>query len=285
MDANDATARPATKRAPPRSAAAEFTVRALSAAAMAPTAIALVYFGTPGVEIMLAAIGIVLAWEWTRLTGVVGDRRTIIVIAVSAIAGVAAVAIGNALIGLTILACATVLAWALGRAGRRLWAAAGNLYIGAPLIAFEWLRTDPAHGRETAIWLLVAVWATDIGAYLVGRRVGGPKLAPAISPGKTWAGLVGGVACAGAVGAAAAAVLERPSTLEWTAASAAVGLVSQGGDLLESAVKRHFQVKDTSALIPGHGGLFDRLDGVLAATVAIALLSFAAGVSPLAWGR
>lgn len=284
MGESGVMARPAAEEAHPRGALAEFAVRTLSALVMAPAAAALVYFGTPGVEILLAVIAAVLAWEWVHLTG--AERpQALVVIGGTALAAIGVTAIGKPLISVGILALGAALAWLISPSGRRLWGLAGSLYIGAPLVAFEWLRADPAHGRETAMWLLAAVWATDIGAYLVGRSVGGPKLAPAISPGKTWSGLAGGVACAGMVGAAAAAILERPSGLEWTAASAAVGVISQGGDLLESAVKRHFRVKDTGTLIPGHGGAFDRLDGLLAAAVAVALLSFVAGVSPLAWGR
>jgi phosphatidate cytidylyltransferase len=114
------------------------------------------------------------------------------------------------------------------------------------------------------IFLLAVVWSSDIGAYLAGRLIGGPKLAPRISPGKTWSGAAGGVAAVLAVGVAAAALWPVPAA-PVVAAAAVLGVAAQAGDLLESAVKRHFGVKDSGRLIPGHGGLLDRLDGLMAA--------------------
>jgi phosphatidate cytidylyltransferase len=139
-------------------------------------------------------------------------------------------------------------------------------------------------GRADVLFLLLIVWAGDIGAYLVGRWVGGPRLAPRISPGKTWSGAIGGLAAAVAVGLIAAHLLWQPTTV-WPAAAIAsvLGVVAQAGDLLESFVKRRLAVKDSGHLIPGHGGLFDRLDGVLAAAPAAALLALVIGRGVVLW--
>ncbi len=130
---------------------------------------------------------------------------------------------------------------------------------------------------EVILWILFAVWATDIGAYAAGRAIGGPKLAPRISPNKTWAGLGGGVLAAILIGVAAGAVVSWAPSLELAILSGVLAVVAQGGDLFESGVKRHFGVKDSSNLIAGHGGFLDRLDGVLAAGVAMVVLLWARG--------
>src|SRR6202040_3785156 len=145
------------------------------------------------------------------------------------------------------------------------WAAAGALWIGLGTAAFLYLAL--AGGRGMALWLLAVVWATDIGAYAAGRSIGGPKLAPRLSPNKTWSGLAGGVASAALVGLITAKLGGGPGGI-LALVSAGLAVVAQIGDLAESLAKRHFGVKDSSKLIPGHGGLLDRLDGLLAASVA-----------------
>ena len=119
------------------------------------------------------------------------------------------------------------------------------------------------------LWLFAVVWATDIGAYAAGRTIGGPKLAPAISPNKTWSGLAGGVALAAAVGAIAAWIQGAVDVVLLAAVSGVLAVVAQGGDLLESRLKRRVGAKDSSNLIPGHGGFLDRFDGILAAALVV----------------
>src|SRR5262249_4138745 len=139
-------------------------------------------------------------------------------------------------------------------------------------------------GRSNVLLLVLVIWAADIGAYLVGRMVGGPRLAPSISPGKTWSGAVGGLAAAVAVGLVATLFLSDVG-VGWRAAlvRVGIGMLAPFGDLLESLVKRRFGVKDSSHIIPGHGGLFDRLDGVLSAAPAAAVLALALGRGVVLW--
>lgn len=166
---------------------------------------------------------------------------------------------------------------------RPLWLAAGIVYIATPCIAVVWLRADPETGLGTILWLLAVIWATDTGAYFAGRGIGGLKLAPRISPKKTWAGLGGGMVAAGVVGAATAALLDLPNMVALAAFSMALAIIAQGGDLLESAIKRYFKVKDSGNIIPGHGGLLDRLDGLLTAAPAVAAVALISGEGVLAW--
>lgn len=149
----------------------------------------------------------------------------------------------------------------------------------AALVALLWLRHQPAFGRETVLWVLVCIWATDIGAYFVGRTAGGAKLAPRISPGKTWSGLIGGMAWAAVASAATGYAFGLGETVPLAIAGAVLAVVGQGGDLLESAAKRRAGVKDSGHLIPGHGGLLDRIDGLMAVLVAVAIARLIAGSS------
>jgi phosphatidate cytidylyltransferase len=129
------------------------------------------------------------------------------------------------------------------------------------------LRADPEQGLALVLAFFAVVWATDIGAYLVGRSVGGPKLAPAISPNKTWSGAIGGFVCGIIAGYAVARAMDVSyGPVELVAMGALISVVSQIGDLIESWWKRHFGVKDSGSLIPGHGGILDRIDGVLLAS-------------------
>jgi phosphatidate cytidylyltransferase len=161
---------------------------------------------------------------------------------------------------------------------------AGLAYVAAGGAALLWLRADLAAGLSNVLFLLLLVWASDIGAYLAGRALGGPKLAPAISPGKTWSGAAGGLAAALAVAVAEALVAGTAPGWHGLLVAALLGIAAQAGDLAESAAKRHFGVKDSGTSIPGHGGLFDRLDGVLAAAPVAALLALAIGPGGLLWG-
>lgn len=172
---------------------------------------------------------------------------------------------------------AVILAWELshmsaGVSGKWGWRSAGLAYIGVACWGLIYLRQGFL-GRELVLWLFIAVWAADTGAYAFGRLIGGPRLAPVLSPKKTWAGLIGGIACAALAGATAA-VWHSLEVLNVAAVGAYLGAVAQGGDLLESWAKRCFGVKDSGSIIPGHGGLFDRVDGLMAAAIGLIVLNF-----------
>ncbi len=172
---------------------------------------------------------------------------------------------------------ALILAWELNRVSavasdKWVWRVGGLVYIGAACWGLIYLRQS-IDGRELVLWLFIAVWASDTGAYVFGRLIGGPKLAPVLSPKKTWAGLIGGIACAALAGATAA-VWHSLEVLSVAAVGACLGVVAQAGDLLESWAKRCFGVKDSGSIIPGHGGLFDRVDGLMAAAIGFIVLNF-----------
>lgn len=172
--------------------------------------------------------------------------------------------------------------WARMCNGDPKWLMAGALYICIPSGILIWLRGDMTAGMITIFWLLAVVWSADIAAYIFGRAIGGPKLAPRISPKKTWAGFIGGVSTATLV--AGAFAFNWDETPLWLGLwGAVVAIASQAGDLLESALKRHFDVKDSSSLIPGHGGVLDRVDALVAGAVAIAVLKYTLGRSVMPW--
>lgn len=253
-------------------------IRVASALVLAPPVLAAFYYGSPYSDaVVLVAAGL-LCWEWSRICG--GGRLGLP--GAIAIGGtLAAVAAGALTLYpvaswlIAVGAMAAMLAAGRRGPGQPIWYALGLLYATLPCLAFLWLRQDPEQGRSLVFWLFFVVWATDTGAYFAGRAIGGPKMAPKLSPNKTWAGLAGGALCAAAVGAAMAAwqPVGGPAwSVSTTAAvSLLLALVAQTGDVLESGVKRHFGVKDSSQLIPGHGGLMDRLDGLLAVACVVAL--------------
>jgi phosphatidate cytidylyltransferase len=202
--------------------------------------------------------------------------------------GLASVWLGGVAFAVVIGVCVLGLAveWLIlcRRPGWAMLRPAGLAYVMLAGAALLWLRADPVAGRADVVFLLLIVWATDIGAYLVGRWIGGRRLAPRISPGKTWSGSVGGLIAAVAIGLLAAHLLSGGMTM-WRGGLIAgfLGIVAQAGDLLESYVKRRLEVKDSGHLIPGHGGLFDRLDGVLAVAPMAALLALALGRGVVLW--
>ncbi|HEU5095798.1 MAG TPA: phosphatidate cytidylyltransferase [Reyranella sp.] len=151
------------------------------------------------------------------------------------------------------------------------------LYGLAAIVALLWLRHQPDRGRETVLWVVACVWATDIGAYFVGSLAGGARLAPAISPGKTWSGLVGGICLSAIVSATCGLVFARGDTIALALVGAGIAIVAQAGDLLESAAKRRAGLKDSGHVIPGHGGLLDRVDGLIAALVFVGAARLIAG--------
>lgn len=235
---------------------ADLGVRVLSALILAPIAVACVWIG--GVAFLLVVVALMagLTLEWLQLCRQAGWLTTALPVPPApsreARGGAVKTSVG---LGYVVLAAAAIL----------------------------WLRDDPTAGRANVLILLLVVWSGDVGAYAVGRWIGGPRLAPRISPGKTWSGAIGGLLAAVAMGLMAAHLLTDVVTLHTAVVAAVLGIVAQAGDLLESLVKRRLDVKDSGHLIPGHGGLFDRLDGVLAAAPVAALLALTLGRGVVLW--
>ena len=246
---------------------------------MIPLALGVVWLGAPILSAGVMLIGAGMGWEWARLLRIVSPVSVCLIVAAPFVAAGAAT-VGDGAAGVLIaLIFALVVVLVERNRTHRIWAALGMLWIALPCVAILWLDHGPS-GRATIFFLLGVVWASDIGAYAFGRLIGGPKLAPALSPNKTWAGAIGGLICALLVGLAAAHWGHR-EVFRLLAATAIVAIAAQLGDLGESFAKRYFQVKDSGGLIPGHGGLLDRLDSLLAAAVALAVVAAAAGTVPL----
>ncbi|MFO0997175.1 MAG: phosphatidate cytidylyltransferase [Alphaproteobacteria bacterium] len=215
--------------------------RILSAAVLAPPALAAVYVGTPYFDGLVALAVVILLWEVARTSGIArGETRT-------------------------------------------LWGWGALLYVVGAGLAALWLRSAPAIGRDIVFWIIAVTVATDCGAYAIGRAIGGPKLAPRLSPGKTWAGAVGGLAAGAVLGAVMPFATVLGGGIAAVGASLCLSAVAEAGDLVESAFKRRFGAKDMGRLLPGHGGLADRLDSVMAAMIAVALGRLVIEGGGLAW--
>lgn len=238
-------------------------------------------------------VGGLAAWEWARACG----RGTFDVQGILTV-----ITVGAAVIA-TILHSYSVAGWLIavggmavmltasrsqsasrgqstsgGQSKNAFWFGLGAVYLGSAFLGFLWLRQDPQFGRAIILWLLAVVWATDIGAYFAGIGIGGPKLAPSISPSKTWSGLCGGVLAAAIVGLIVVALRGQGNYAAFAGMSAALAIVAQVGDLFASSLKRRYEIKDFSNLIPGHGGVLDRIDGLLAAALLAASMAWLKGL-------
>lgn len=262
----------------------ELWLRIASAAVLLPIALGAIYLGSWPFGLLMALLCALMAREWARIAGAPGDRvlaGAMMAVTAASVVGAQAAEFALSLIVLGAGAVAVGLL-AGARAPRAAWAiAAGVVYIGITGDAAAWLRSYAEDGSFVILWLVALVVATDVGAYVAGRLIGGPKLAVAISPNKTWAGLVGGMTAAALVSAFGFA-LPLGGAIGWSALSGAVlAAVAQAGDLLESWMKRRSGLKDSGRGIPGHGGFLDRFDGFLAATPAMAALILVLGTAPI----
>ncbi|HZD27046.1 MAG TPA: phosphatidate cytidylyltransferase [Alphaproteobacteria bacterium] len=250
--------------------------RLASVAVLLPVTLFCLYAGGWLFAALVALAGVLMALEWDRLVG--GPARPGLVAVVMALALLLAVlttARSGPGLGVIVLAVGLVALLAAALVERRpvSWALLGGLWLGLPTLGVVWLRGTPELGFAGTLWLLAAIWASDTGAYAAGRGIGGPKLAPRISPKKTWAGLAGGMAAAALVSLALAGFGYAGPAWLLAVLGAGLAVVSQVGDLAESAVKRHFGVKDSGTLIPGHGGILDRVDALLFAVLAALALA------------
>lgn len=255
----------------------ELALRVGSALVLVPLAIGTAYLGDWPFILVWSAAAMLVLWEWMSLVAG-ADRRFVLMTGAASLALASAlVASGLFLAAIIVLAISMLAVASLAPAERRMWVAGGIPYAGAIGVAPIVLRSDDAYGFLAVIFLFAVVWSTDIAAYFAGRALGGPKLVPRVSPNKTWSGAAGGTLGAVAI----ALMLAKAAGLSGLFAIAMLAVVlsvcAQAGDVFESFLKRSFGVKDSGHLIPGHGGLMDRLDGFLTASVAAALIGLARG--------
>ena len=262
---------------------ADLGIRAAAGVVMAGLAAVVIFLGGWYFALVMMVILVLMAREWAKLTMGQSKRRYAVVgvvllplllmallqYAVTAANEPTVALLGGAL-GALLLLVSVLLIRRVGGWPERLWAVVGIVYLGVPAVAFLALRDLP-QGMQLVFWLVIVVVATDVFAYLVGRSLGGPKLAPRISPGKTWSGLAGGAAGAMILGGVFAHMVGW-GWPQGALVALILALVAQSGDLFESFIKRRAGVKDSGQLIPGHGGMLDRLDGYLFAVPTLALL-------------
>ena len=266
---------PAAAEEPRPAGHGELTLRVASAVVLVPLALLTAYLGGAWFIALWALAAAAVSWEWTRLVG--AWRLAIVPCLIALVAAGWFFAVGRPGPAIAALAAGAVAAGAVASAGRRLWTAGGVAYAGAMLAAPALLRSDPAYGLAAIIFLFAVVWMTDIAAYFVGKLVGGPKLWPSVSPKKTWSGAIGGLLAGFAAGLVVAAMTGLDGAVALGIVALVLSTTAQVGDFLESALKRRFGAKDASRLIPGHGGLMDRLDGFWTAAVAGTMLGLVRG--------
>ncbi len=260
----------------------ELVLRVGSALVLVPLAVATAYFGGWSFAVLWTAAAVVAFWEWTSMvmtnSPTISPGRAVTATGMAfLILAVVLAGIGCAPAALATLAMGAVAVAVLSPAARRIWVGAGVAYCGAigafPVV----LRSDLEHGFLAIAFLFAVVWATDTAAYFLGRAIGGAKLMPQLSPKKTWAGAVSGTAAAMVAGVIVARAAGLTTILALAALAGILSIFAQGGDLFESYLKRKFGAKDSGHLIPGHGGLMDRLDGFVAAGTIAAVIGLARG--------
>lgn len=262
----------------------ELTLRVMSAAVLLPVAAFAIWQGGAVFASMMLIIAGALGWELARLCGAAPGLVACVMASLLIELGVAyTVSFSGAVLAVLIAAAVAALLCRFSRVESPTLLVTGIAYVSTALLAIVWLRFAQPGGTALIVWMVAIVVATDVGAYFAGRTIGGPKLAPRISPAKTWSGLGGGVLCAAIAGAMVSSAMGGNVHVWLVLAAAMLAVVAQVGDLIESGVKRAVGVKDASNLIPGHGGVLDRLDGFLTVAPATVLMTLIAGGSPLEW--
>jgi len=246
-------------------------MRIAAALVLAPGAIALAYLGGWPWACLVTAVAVGLFIEWLSIVGAARNWHVIFAGGMMLAAAGLCLALGRFDGALGALLLGLIGVAMLSPSPSRRWTSSGFCYAAAALGASILVRADPVQGFTALVLILLIVWVTDIGGYFAGRGIGGPKLWPRVSPKKTWAGAFGGFLASLAIGLGFAA-FGFGKLAPLLALAAVLSVVSQLGDLFESAIKRQFGVKDSSQIIPGHGGLLDRLDGYVAAVVVAVLI-------------
>jgi phosphatidate cytidylyltransferase len=251
--------------------------RIASSLVLAPLAIAAAYYGGFVFVVFWLIAAFCVLWEWDTLV-CAHEKSQVLTIGLVAIGGAGLLlTLGRTATAIALVVLGTLGAATLAPKAQRAWCVGGVLYAGALLSAPVLLRSDAILGFAALVILFAVVWLTDVVAYVSGRTFGGPKLMPRVSPNKTWSGAIGG-AVGGIIGGVAVASYAGIDNLSAVAILALLlSIASQGGDLLESAIKRRFGAKDASGLIPGHGGVMDRVDGFLTAAVVAAAIGVGRG--------
>ena len=252
--------------------------RIISGLLLAGLALLIVYAGVIPFAVLVMAISMVMCWEWGRVVRTDELDAAFAVHAGAVAIAIVLTALGFAALGLVVIVIGAILVLLLQFSRQGRLSALGVPYVGVPAVSLLWLRSDEPFGFAAVVFLLLVVSTTDTLAYFGGRSIGGSRLWPRISPNKTWSGLITGVVAASLVGALFAWAVVDSSPLRLAMTALVLALISQAGDLAESALKRGFGIKDASALIPGHGGFLDRMDGVVFAAAAAALFTLFVGV-------
>ena len=263
-----------------------FLTRLLSAAVLAGLLAGSLYTGWPYFHLLILAAAGLMAWEWAALCGRgrVGRGGAALIAVCLAVVGLASFTLSSEALLILILGVpVTALLARPERPSDSIWLGAGVLYVGGAAWAAVALFDMYRDGAWAVAWIFWVVGFTDVGAYLIGRAVGGRRLAPRLSPKKTWSGFFGGLAFAALAGLLFALAADRPAAGFHIAAAVLVSLAAQGGDLFESLVKRRFGAKDSGKSVPGHGGLLDRVDGVVPVIVLIAVLAALRGSLDTPW--
>lgn len=224
------------------------------------------WLGGSALWVLATVAALIMGGEWAGLTRAEDKRRFMQYALCIPLALMSPLAAGPSILAVAAIAGATIFTLIVTR---NRWLAAGVPYVALPIMALLWIRMQD-NGLLLAFWALSLVWATDIGAFFAGRNFGGPKVAPAISPNKTWSGLIGGMIAALLLGWGLTSYYDLPFQLAM--ASPGLALLAQAGDFFESWMKRRAGVKDSGTILPGHGGVLDRLDGVVTSLPVAALL-------------
>ncbi|RDV01240.1 phosphatidate cytidylyltransferase [Undibacter mobilis] len=258
-------------------ATSNLVLRVISAAVMAPVAIGAAWWGGWIFAVFWVLAALAVLWEWIGL--VAGrDHRMLVLSCGGAIVLAAILAwTDHPVAALLLMALGALAASIFVTRAQRLWIVGGIGYAGSMMLAPMILRGEDVMGFIAIVLLFAVVWTTDVLAYFTGRAIGGPKLMPAVSPKKTWSGAIGGTIGAVAAAVAVATLFGGFNTAAIAGLAVVLSVVSQAGDLLESHIKRHFNAKDASQLIPGHGGAMDRLDGFWAAAIVAVAIGIVRG--------
>jgi len=259
--------------AKPASMLGDLVPRLVSGVVMIILSLSALYVGGFTFVAFWLVAAVAVHWEWQRMTG--GPRQLIRMLGggavIALVAGLAALGARDAALVMLLAGTFATLIFVPGPT--RIWNAAGILYAGALVLAVVLLRMSIFNGVEAILWLFAIVWGTDIMAYFGGRLIGGPKLWPRVSPSKTWAGFIVGITSGSVLGLVGLWAMSAPLAIGPVLLLGLVtGALAQGGDLFESSMKRRYGRKDSSCLIPGHGGVMDRLDGFIAAAIFAAIL-------------